>query len=360
MLALRASLLLSLCFQANSLFAAEQGKVLSTEGKVEYSAQRAGWTNVLVNQKLEAQDRLRTLAQSRAMVQLVELGRVRVDELTTLEILPPRNTKSKGTLDLKAGAMYFFTRDRPREFEIQTPQALAASRGTEFLVALEPDGREVFAVFDGEVEVTNTLGSVVIQPGEQGIVEPGQAPRKTAVIESKRLVQWWLYYPAVLDVGELQLSSTQKSALADSLMAYRQGDLLQALEKYPEGRTPENDEERIFHAALLLSVGKVNQAQALLATTNSTVAAARALYLMMDTVQMREVQPLPDPQTATEWLANSYAHQARFDLPSALAAARKATEVSPQFGFAYARVAELEFSFGRTVCTNRTCWVGCR
>jgi hypothetical protein len=110
------------------------------------------------NQLLLPQDRLRTLTNSRAMVQLVDLGRVRVDERTTLEILPPRNPKSKGTLDLKAGAMYFFTRDRPREFEIQTPQALAASRGTEFLVSLEPDGRELFVVYDGEVELTNYLG----------------------------------------------------------------------------------------------------------------------------------------------------------------------------------------------------------
>jgi Flp pilus assembly protein TadD len=328
--------------------AAEQGRVLSTEGKVEFARQKAAWSAATVNQSLEPQDRLRTLAVSRAMVQLVELGRVRLDELTTLEILPPRNTKSKGTLDLKAGAMYFFTRDRPREFEIQTPQALAASRGTEFLVALEPDGRELFVVYDGEVELTNTLGSVVVKPGEQGIVEPGQPPRKTAVIQSRRIVQWWLYYPAVLDPTELALTAAQKEVLAKSLDAYRQGDLLQAVQDFPEGRTPENDDERVFHAALLLSVGQVEQAGSLLATTNSSSSAAHALRLMMDTIQMRDVQPLPDPQTATEWLANSYVLQSRFDLAAALAAARKATGVTPQFGFAFARVAELEFSFGHT------------
>ena len=328
--------------------AAEQGRVLSTEGKVEFARQKATWSTATNNQSLEPQDRLRTLALSRAMVQLVELGRVRLDELTTLEILPPRNTKSKGTLDLKAGAMYFFTRDRPREFEIQTPQALAASRGTEFLVALEPDGRELFVVYDGEVELTNTLGSVMVKPGEQGIVEPGQPPRKTAVIESWRMVQWWLYYPAVLDSAELALTASQKAVLAKSLDAYRQGDLLQALKDFPERRTPEIEDERVFHAALLLSVGQVERAGSLLATTNASTPAAHALHLMMDTVQMRDVPPLPDPQTATEWLANSYLLQSRFDLAAALAAARKATEVSPQFGFAFARVAELEFSFGHT------------
>ena len=54
--------------------------------------------------------------------------------------------------------MYFFTRERPREFLIQTPHALAASRGTEFVVTVSPGGATLFTVFDGEVEVTNTLG----------------------------------------------------------------------------------------------------------------------------------------------------------------------------------------------------------
>src|SRR5882672_1316137 len=140
------------------------------------------------------------------MTQLAELGRVRLDELTTLEILPPRNAQSKGTLDLKAGAMYFFTREKPREFEIQTPQALAASRGTEFLVAIEPSGREVFTVYDGVVELANPLGTVIVNRGEQGIVESGRPPRKTAVIQTSRIVQWWLYYPAVLDPAGLSFT----------------------------------------------------------------------------------------------------------------------------------------------------------
>jgi len=327
---------------------AVRGSLLSTEGKVEYSPQRAAWAAAVINQKLTPQDRVRTLTQSRAMVQLAELGRVRLDELTTLEILPPRNPQSKGTLDLKAGAMYFFTRERPREFEVQTPKALAASRGTEFLVTLDPDGRERFVVYDGEVELTNALGSVVVLPGELGIVETGQPPRKTAVIESQRTVQWWLYYPAVLDPSELSFTPDQSNVLRDSLAAYQQGDLLRALASYPTNRVPANADEHTYLAALLLSVGQVAQADEQLSAADATQPAARALRLMMDTVQGREAEPLPDSKTATEWLANSYAQQARYNLTAALAAARKATEHAPQFGFAFARRGELEFGFGRT------------
>ena len=349
-----------LCFIASLFFGQwvagaetdEQGRVISTEGKVEFSPQGVAWTAAVSGQKLVATDRLRTLALSRAMAQLTELGRVRLDELTTLEILPPRNAKSKGTLDLKAGAMYFFTRDRPREFEIQTPQALAASRGTEFLVSIAASGREIFTIFDGEAEITNALGSVTIRRGEQGIVDPGQPPRKTAVIESSRIVQWWLYYAAIVDPAELSFTQTQQQALGPALDLYQQGDLLRALEAFPQNRDPENDAERIFRAALLLSVGQAARAEPLLASTNSVLPAANALKLMIDAVESRAAIPLAQPRTATEWLANSYALQASYKLPESLAAARKAVELSTNFGFGWERVAEIEFSFGHRAAAS--------
>src|SRR5258708_2893999 len=171
----------------------EQGELLSKEGKVDWALVGADWSTAAIGQKLHVHERVRTLELSRAMVRLAELGRVRVNELTTLEILPPREPTSKATLDLKQGAMYFFTRDKPREFLIQTPHAMAASRGTEFLVTLDSAGRTVLTVFDGEVEVSNALGSVVVFSGEQGTASPGQPPRKTAVIQGTNIVQWWLY-----------------------------------------------------------------------------------------------------------------------------------------------------------------------
>ncbi len=69
----------------------------------------------------------------------------------------------------------------------------------------------MFLVYDGEVELSNPLGRVLVAKGEQGVVEPGRPPRKTAVIQTTRIVQWWLYYAAVLDPNELSLSAEQKA-----------------------------------------------------------------------------------------------------------------------------------------------------
>jgi tetratricopeptide (TPR) repeat protein len=63
------------------------------------------------------------------------------------------------------------------------------------------------------------------------------------------------------------------------------------------------------------------------------------------------MSPVPSgishPELATEWLAASYAEQSHSRLAEALAAARRAVEQAPGFAFGWARVAELEFSFGR-------------
>src|SRR5438067_11410071 len=62
------------------------------------------------------------------------------------------------------------------------------------------------------------------------------------------------------------------------------------------------------------------------------------------------LKPRPDstpPQTASDWIAESYYLQSQANLPAAVEAAERATEIDAEFGFAWTRVAELHFSFGR-------------
>src|SRR5258708_26395382 len=53
-------------------------------------------------------------------------------------------------------------------------------------------------------------------------------------------------------------------------------------------------------------------------------------------------------QLSTRLLAESYWQQSLTNLPAAREAARQATQISPNFSFVWARLAELEFGFGRT------------
>jgi tetratricopeptide (TPR) repeat protein len=323
--------------------------LLTLEGKVEVSpAAGAVWTLGRTNQVLKVGDRLRTGVRSRATVRLSNKSVLRVNELTTLKIQTPPQASNAPLLDLQSGSTYFFSREKPADVQFRTPLASGAIRGTEFNLAVAEDGRTVLSLLDGLVSMNNTRGEIDLKTGDQGIVEPGKPPTKTAVINAINIIQWCLYYPGVVDVDELGLSTDVQQSLSASLTAYRQGDLLQALANYPAGRTADSDSERVYYAALQLAVGQVDQTEAQLKELKNPSPLAEALREVIAAVKFQTWNRSSAPTLATESVAESYYLQSRSQLEAALTAAKAATAKSPQFGFAWARVAELEFSFGRT------------
>src|SRR5207249_4819849 len=115
--------------------------------------------------------------------------------------------------------------------------------------------------------------------------------------------------------------------------------------------------ERVYHAALLLPVGQVEKTEAALAALPAADPSERlqrlatALRQLIAAVKLQSDPATLNPQLSTEFLAASYYEQSRAvreeSLKGALNLARQAATRSPQFGFAWARVAELEFSFGQ-------------
>lgn len=320
-------------------------EILSKENSVDTLRPPAGWQTAIVAQKLRVHDRLRTGEDSRAAVRLSDLSIMRMDELTENEILPPKIASSKPTVDLKQGSDYFFSREKSREIHVQTPAANGAIRGTEFVVTVAANGNTSFTMLDGEVEVSNAQGSVVARSGERADVEPGGKPRKTAVIEAINSIQWCLYYPGVLDLKDLKLSPGARNALSASLSAYGAGDLLGALKEYPGKRVPDSLPEKTYRAGLFLVVGQVQKAERLLRGVNRDAPGREALATLIAAVTLRE--KARTPKTASDWVAESYYRQSKADLPGALEAAQRATAIDPTFGFAWTRVAELQFSFDR-------------
>jgi Tfp pilus assembly protein PilF len=326
--------------------------LLTLSGKVDIAPSGTTvWLPGHTNQMLKLGDRIRTGKSSRATLRLSNLSILRVYELTTLEIQPPPKPGANALLNVESGAAYFFNRDRPLDTQFRTPSASGAIRGTEFNLAVADDGTMKLALLDGQVDLNNGQGSVQLKTGEQAVVEKNKAPQKSPLLDAVNVIQWTLYYPAILDVDELDLDAGVKQALAASLDAYRAGDLLSALAQYPEGRAPASDSERVYRAALLLAAGQVDAAQDLLSqpTQGSRAAAlAGALKEMIATVKGQPWSRSAERTLGTEWMAGSYAAQARHDLAPALKMAKSAAALSPNSGFARERVAEMEFSFGHT------------
>ncbi|MEY2410112.1 MAG: hypothetical protein QOF48_2782 [Verrucomicrobiota bacterium] len=323
--------------------------LLSKEGKVEVALKgQAQFTAGQSNMTLHIGDRLRTGLRSRATLRWSDLSVVRVDELTSMELAPPAGSKTKPQLELKSGATYFFSREAPEEIQFRSPVSSGAIRGTEFNLAVDENGRTILSLIDGEVLLTAAQVTETLRSGEQGTVDPGQPPRKSPMLDPAGVIQWTLYYPAVIDPDELGLSDAEKQTFADALKAYRSGDLQAALTAYPENRVAGTDAERGLQAALVLAAGRVAQAGEALKNSPSSSAVAQAIREVTAAVKHETLASLPAPGSASEWLARSYYQQSRAKLPEALGAAREAVRKSPNFGAAHLRVAELEFGQGHT------------
>ncbi len=310
--------------------------VVETEKSVEVQMPGAGWKPAKPGLELATHTKLRTGEFSRALLRVTDFGVMRIDELTTIEVTPAEFARKAHDLDLKQGGFYFLNRDKPQELQIRTASANGAMKGTEFAMRVGRDGKTTVAMFEGQVELSNAQGSVLLKSGEMGEAEIGRKPRLTSKIVAVNIIQWCLYYPGVLDPADFGARSSK------SLDAYRAGDLPRALATFSDKGEP------LLRAALILSSGQVEKARAALGKVRADDPERRALERMIAAVQFREWTG-GEPRTASEWVAESYYKQSRGDLEAALLAAQKAIALSPEFGFAWVRAAEMEFSFGRTM-----------
>jgi tetratricopeptide (TPR) repeat protein len=334
-------------------------RIVELQGTAEVAAATATiWMPARANQILRPFDRLRTGANSRMALLWSDRSVVSFGALTELEVSPPDSAGAQCGLHLLRGIVSFFHRDQPGRIRVITRGAVAGVEGTEFVVAADETERTTLSVIDGEVRFGNELATLLLTNGQQAVVEPGQAPVRTAGFIANNVLQWCFYYPAVIDPADLPFTPEEQQILGESLQAYCSGDLLVALAKYPAGRQPGSAAERAYYAGLLLSVGQVELAETVLASLSGADASSRPQRIAAALRRLiAAVKRQPNPaearlQLATEFLVNSYYEQSRaipgISLPAALDSARRAVTNSPDFGFAWERVAELEFSFGRT------------
>ena len=224
-------------------------------------------------------------------------------------------------MDLKQGTAYFFSREKSREINVRTPAANGGIRGTEFVVTVAADGATSFTMIDGEVVTSNESGSLVIRSGERAQIRPRGKPAKDVVSNAIDFAQWCFYYPGVLSSKEVRAALNERDEARASLTAYSEGDLLNALQNYPAGREPASSEEKIYRAGLFLTAGQVDKAEALLEELDKNVPNRRAIVTLIAAITLRESNGARPPQTASEWMAQSYYLQSQNHLIGALQAA---------------------------------------
>ena len=205
----------------------------------------------------------------------------------------------------------------------------------------------------------NSAGRVRLQSGQQAIAKTGQAPQRSLVIRPRDAVAWALYYPPIIDFRSEAHAGGDASRLRHALYLYRQGKLLEALARFDEIPAGYRD-ARYFNlrAAMLLSIGRVDEARSDIAQAlrlQRTDATAMALQSVIALVKNEKQNALRlarqavarEPQSPVPRIALSYAQQASFDIEAALESSEQATQLAPDNGLAWARLAEIELSLGR-------------
>ena len=215
-----------------------------------------------VNWPLLVGDRVVVGPRSQLTVRRMDESIYRFPEMSDFVIRPAGGTNTqRSSFRLLSGVLYFFHRGKPSDVEVETPSASAAVRGTEFVISVDA-GTTIVTVIDGVVDLSNQIAGVTVRNGEEGVAQVGVAPVMRPALNMADTIQWMLYYPGVLDAQELVMTDPERTALAESLAAYASGDLVGALARRSENTA--GVASGIYHAALMLSVGQVDDAQRLL------------------------------------------------------------------------------------------------
>ncbi|MCK4648380.1 FecR domain-containing protein [bacterium] len=155
--------------------------VTFTKGEAEICLRgKKEWRVLEPGMKLGRNDKIRTKYNSKIDVKIDEKSAFRLTEDSEAQIATLiRMGKFQATsLKLKDGTVLTKVGKYPVKprFKIRTSAAVAAVRGTSFLVASSPEKTRV-AVKEGLIRVGNRKGEVVVGPNQRTEVYPDQAPQ---------------------------------------------------------------------------------------------------------------------------------------------------------------------------------------
>ena len=205
---------------------AGEARLLSISGAVEVRAGREGqWARAANNMEIPEGGAVRTGADGQAVLQLPNKSKVWLKESTDLEVEQRQTLASRLALVLGRIKVRVPHLMRKEKFEVRTPVAVCAVRGTEFTMGSEEGGKMDLQVLFGEVKFKFTVppakGPDHFEiPQGQGLMtaEEGKANKPvllTAKQEREALENWNPGLKAGERQKELQRKENDRAQIKD-------------------------------------------------------------------------------------------------------------------------------------------------
>ena len=196
-------LLLALIFFALELAAKEPmqntGMITFVDGVVKKQVSEAvEWKSAAKDTTLGSGDKVRTMVNSRAELELRELDVIRLAPRTTIDIVKlyddTKTHKDQTQIDVVEGDIWAMvnTVDAGAEFTLNTPVAGAAIKGTVFRISVGDDASTQLKVYEGEVRIGNAIDNpnVTAQNIPTGMPVKATGPNRVAGPREVTLNEW--------------------------------------------------------------------------------------------------------------------------------------------------------------------------
>ena len=199
---------LALCHLFSTTALAADAELVMVLGRTEVGTSAQGpWSAASAQQKLSAGMFVRTLEGSQVALLLRDQTQVRLNQNSVLEIKWIQEGEGETSLSLLKGRLWAqvkqlttgtlraITRVASRpQVRIATPTATIGIRGTDWELIVGERDTTILTVFNGEVEMSNDVGKILVGINEQGVAEAGKAPVKSLLSNARDRVQWVTAY----------------------------------------------------------------------------------------------------------------------------------------------------------------------
>ncbi len=173
----------------------DETTLVSFVGEVSVkSSPNIDWKPAITGEALAGGSLIKTAAVSSANVLFPDGTQIKLAENSELKIKTTNPSKPKklssSDLLLARGKLWGRAKSLPDKLSISTPTATASIRGTEWEVDASIADTATVTVLSGQVELSNSIGSVLLEKNMRGTATSEQKPKARRINSARDRVQW--------------------------------------------------------------------------------------------------------------------------------------------------------------------------